>query len=104
MHPNPRRVVPIILILALAGVGWWYFTRPAVADDGALTASGTIEAVTVNISPEVSGRVTAVNASEGGAVKAGDVLVTFDTRAVDAQRAQAAAAVTAVQATARAAE
>jgi HlyD family secretion protein len=104
MHPNPKRVLPIILVLALAGFGWWYFTRPAVADTGALTASGTIEAVTVNISPEVGGRVTAVNAGEGSAVKAGDVLVTFDTRPVEAQQAQAAAAVTAVQATARAAD
>ena len=104
MHPNPRRVLPIILILALVAFGWWYFTRPATADTGALTASGTIEAVTVNISPELSGRVTAVNADEGATVKAGDVLVEFDRRPVEAQRAQAQAALTAVQATARAAE
>src|SRR6188768_1393098 len=104
MHPNPKRILPVILVLALVGVGWWYFTRPAVADNGALKASGTIEALTVNIGPEVGGRVTTVNADEGGPVTAGDVLVTFDTRTVEAQRAQAVAALTAVQATARAAE
>src|SRR5258706_7690853 len=95
MHPNPKRVLPVILVVALVGLGWWYFTRPAVADNGALTASGTIEAVTVNISPELGGRVTAVNASESGAGKAGDVLVAFDTRPLEAPRAPAAAARTA---------
>jgi membrane fusion protein YbhG len=104
MHPNPKRVLPVLLILALAGFGWWYFTRSAVADTGVLSASGTIEAVSFNISPEVGGRVTAVNGAEGGAVKAGDVLVQFDTRTPEAQRAQADAALAAVQATARAAE
>ena len=104
MHPNPKRIVPVILILALAGFGWWYFTRGAAADTGALAASGSIEAVTVNISPELAGRVTAVNAAEGATVKAGDVLVEFDTRLLESQREQAAAALTAVQGTAKAAE
>jgi HlyD family secretion protein len=104
MHPNPKRVLPVILVLALAGLGWWYFTRQAVADTGALTASGTIEAVTVNISPEVGGRVTAVRPSEGSPVKAGDFLVQLDTSPVEAQRAQASAGLAAAQAQERAAK
>ena len=55
MHPNPRRVLPVvILLLALAAAAYWYFElRPAQQSNGALTASGTIEASQVQISPEV---------------------------------------------------
>src|SRR3972149_3325954 len=100
MHPNPRRILPIVLLLlALAGAGYWYFfLRPGATDDGALAASGTIEALTVNVSPELAGRVTAVNAGEGQAVQAGQVLVQFDATLLEAQRAQAQASLKAVQA------
>ncbi len=94
MHPNPRRVLPVIVLLALAGIGYWYFFgggRPTAAN-GALSASGTIEAVQVNVNPELGGRVVAVNAAEGEAVTAGAVLVQLDTTLLEAQRAQAAAA------------
>lgn len=86
MHPNPRRVAPVILVLLLlAGGYWWFKVRLADADDGGLAASGSIEALTVNVSPELSGRVLTVTAAEGDAVTAGDVLVQFDTALVEAQ-------------------
>src|SRR5574337_943556 len=90
---NIRRVLPIILILALlGGGGWWYFTRSASAQSGPLAASGTIETTSISINPEVGGRVVAVNFKEGDVVKAGDVLIQLDTTLLEAQRAQAAAA------------
>ncbi len=105
MHPNPRRIVPVVLILLLAaGAYWWFKVRPAAADDSGLTASGTIEALTVNISPELSGRVLAVNAAEGDAVTAGDVLVQFDTALLDAQHSQARSNLAAVRANRAAAQ
>lgn len=105
MHPNPRRILPVIVVLALAGLAWWYFAgRPAAADPGALSASGTIEAVSITIGPEVGGRVTEVLVGQGDAVAAGDVLVRFDASVPTAQRAQAAAALTALQAAQSAAE
>ncbi len=105
MHPNPRRVAPIILLVVLAAAGYWYFfVRPAAAADTGLTASGTIEALTINISPEAAGRVVAVNAAEGQTVRAGEVLVQFDTSLLQAQRAQAAAGLAALQAAQRAAQ
>jgi multidrug resistance efflux pump len=89
-----------VILLALAGVGgWWYFTHPSSATTGALAASGTIETTEVNVSPEVGGRVVAVNYQEGDAVQAGDVLVQFDPSLLQAQRRQAAAALAAAQAT-----
>jgi len=98
MHPNPRRIIPIVLLLVIivAG-GWYYFNRPTAAADGSLTASGTIEVVTITISPELGGRVAAVNVAEGQAVAAGDVLVQFDTSLLEAQQAQAEAALAAAQ-------
>ena len=100
MHPNPRRVLPVILILALAGLGYWSFFGGGRATSaiGALSASGTIESIQVDIVPEFGGRVKAVNVQEGDHVRAGDVLIQFDTTLLEAQRAQAEAAVAVAQA------
>ncbi len=99
MHPNPRRILPVVLILVLAGLGYWYFFGGgrATAGDGAPSASGTIEATTINISPQLGGRVVSVNVAEGDSVNAGDVLIQFDTTLLEAQRAQAQAAVTSAE-------
>jgi len=98
MHPNPRRIVPVILVIVLGGLVWWFIiNRPAAAGTGALSASGTIEAVSINISAELAGRVVDVTVAEGQVVQAGDVLVRFDATVLTAQRAQAAAALQALQ-------
>src|SRR6185503_8155126 len=100
MHPNPRKVLPVILIIALLGLGYWYFFGGGrvTADDGSLSASGTIEAVTVNVSPELAGRVLNVNAAEGDSVQAGQVLIQFDTTLLETRRTQVQAAASAAQA------
>src|SRR5262245_11607235 len=100
MHPNPRRVLPVIILLALLGLGYWYFFGGGrvTAEDSSLSASGTIEAATVNISPELGGRVLSVAVAEGDLVQAGQVLIQFDTTLLEAQRAQATAALMAAQA------
>lgn len=105
MHPNPRRIAPIILaIIILASLAYWFFVvRPAQASDGALSASGTIEATQVRISPEIGGRVLEVLAAKGDHVAAGDVLVQLDPALLNAQRVQALAAVDVAQANADAA-
>src|SRR5690242_907596 len=96
---QPRRILPIVLILAaLCGGGYWYFTRTASAQPSGLSASGTIETTSININPEVGGRAVLVNYKEGDAVQAGDVLVAFDPTLLTAQRKQAAAALAAAQA------
>jgi HlyD family secretion protein len=98
MHPNPRRIIPVVVILlAAVAAGWFYLNRPS-ANGGALVASGAMEAVGVTISPELGGRVTAVNVVEGQAVRAGEVLVQFDARLLEAQQAQARAALDAARA------
>jgi HlyD family secretion protein len=89
-----RRIMPIILILALIGGGtyWWYTQQQTQAATG-LKGSGTIEAAQINIGPEVSGRVVLVSVEEGQLVKAGEVLFQLDDSLLKAQRAQTEAAV-----------
>ncbi len=60
---------------------------------GALTASGTITSKSVNIAPEVSGKVAEIAADEGAEVKAGDLLFRLDDELLRSQYDQADAAV-----------
>lgn len=92
--PNPRAILPVILVLALLAGGYWYFfMRPAALAAGGLTASGTVETTEISIAPETSGKILEVNVQEGDAVKAGDVLFKLDDSLLQAQRSVAAAAV-----------
>lgn len=106
MHPNPRRILPVVLVLiALIALAYWFFIlRPQQSADGTLTASGTIEVAQVQIAPELGGKVIAVFKSEGDAVKSGDTLVQLDTTLLEAQRAQAEAALEVAKANCEAAE
>lgn len=63
------------------------------AENGVLTASGTVSARQVSIAPEIGGKVREVLVEEGQPVKAGDVLFQLDDASLQAQREQAAAAV-----------
>lgn len=64
---------------------------PAILSES-LKVTGSLAPVRqVALSAEVSGRLIAVNVRAGDAVKAGDVLVTFDTETLDSQLAQARA-------------
>lgn len=85
---NKRPPIPVIVILALVVLLAGYFAIQALTDkpSSELSASGTIEAVEVTISPEIGGKVTGVSADEGMAVKAGDVLFRLDESLLQAQR------------------
>src|SRR5437867_8464000 len=58
-----------------------------------LTASGTLEARTVNVGSLVGGRVTRTLVDEGAHVAAGQVLVTLETETIDRQIAEQRAAI-----------
>lgn len=94
MHGRRRIMAPIVLVVVLTAAGvTWYLNQPGAAPDGSLTASGTIEATTVVISPEIAGRATEVTVAEGDTAAEGDVLVRLDPGLLDAQQGQADAAV-----------
>ena len=99
---KPQQLAPLLLVLLLAAGGWWWYSSPPAAA-GALTATGTIEAVEVVVAAEVSGRVSTVSAAEGDIVAKGQPLLTLDDALLKAQRAQAAAAAAAAQSSAAAA-
>ncbi len=92
-----KRLIPVVLILVLAGAAYLWTTRASAHSD-ALTASGTIETTDVVISPEAGGRVLEVAAKEGDTVQAGQVVIRLDDSMLKAQLAQAQQSVTAAQA------
>lgn len=99
MHPDPRRIVPVILLVIVAIAAIWYLRNAsAQGENGAVTASGTIEATEVKLASETGGRVDDVLAAEGESVSAGEVLVRFDAQLLEAQLAQAEAALTQAEA------
>lgn len=69
-----------------------------------ITASGTISADSIQISPEVSGKVVEIFASEGQKVSLGDPLFRIDDEILKAQYDQASAAVSLADASIKAAE
>jgi len=77
---NRRPPIPVIIILILLIAAAIYFGLRSVGneDNGQLKASGTIESVTVNVSPEMAGKVVEVFAEEGQSVKADDALLRLD--------------------------
>ena len=99
MH-SKRAMIPVVLLvlLVVGGGGWfiWQQTRPV--EDNTLKGSGTVEAVEVNVSPEVSGRVVEVLVEQGQAVQVGDVLFRLDGTLLDAQVRQAETALEAAKA------
>ncbi len=89
--PMPVRILlAVIAIGALAYVGYRTLNDSVSAG---LTASGSIEATIVNISPELAGKVLAVDVEEGSIVESNDPLLHLDPNLLASQRAVAAAQV-----------
>jgi HlyD family secretion protein len=102
-----KRMVWATVVLALAFVGYWFYTKqqtaastityetvPATIADVTVTvsATGTIQPLTqVDIGSEASGVVREVLVDENASVKQGDVLATLDTTRLEAQRTRATA-------------
>jgi multidrug resistance efflux pump len=89
-HKLPR---PAIAVIALAVIAALYFGLANLNGNGngELTASGSIEATIVNVSPELAGRILAVDVDEGTLVKTNDPLLHLDPSLLTAQRTVASA-------------
>ena len=87
-----RPPIPVIVMLILIVLVGGYFGIRALLNKSstALTASGTIEAVEVTISPEIGGKIVDVSVDEGASVRTGDVLFRLDDTLPQAQRTVAA--------------
>ena len=82
-----RKTAALILI-ALAGLAC-----SSKAAKGVITASGTIEAIEVDVASKVTGQILELAVDEGARVKAGDLLATVDHATADIQLRQAEAGV-----------
>jgi multidrug efflux pump subunit AcrA (membrane-fusion protein) len=103
-HKRPPIPVIIILVLAVLVGGYFGIHALLVKGDGALSASGTIEAVNVTLSPEIGGKIVEVDVDEGDMVQAGDPLFRLDDSLLQAQRAVAAASLDLATAAAKTAD
>ena len=102
-HKLPR---PVIAIVVLAVIAALYFGLANLKGNGngELTASGSIEATIVNISPELAGKVLGVDVEEGTLVTTNAPLLHLDPSLLTAQRAVAAANLEAAKAGAQTAQ
>ncbi len=91
MHKPPLAARIVVILLVLSALGYYAFRSLTPQENGALKASGVIEAVTVNIAPELAGRVKEVFVEEGQTVQEGDPLLSLDDSLLTAQRAVASA-------------
>ena len=80
-----RIVIPIVLLLVAAGIYWLVVSQREDQQD-VFSVSGTIEAVSSSISPEIGGKVTAILVLEGDSVKVGDRLFLIDDNLLKAQQ------------------
>src|SRR6185369_3398646 len=83
----------VMIVVFVAAAVYFGFRVASNKDDGKLRASGTIEAVEVNVSPETSGKVKEVLIDEGQTVSTGDALLNLDDSLLVAQKAVASAQV-----------
>lgn len=96
---SPKKIVVPVVLLAAAGAAVWYYTsrRPEKAD-GALVASGTVEATDAQLGFQAPGRIVSLAPREGDRVTAGQELARLDRAELEARRAQSEAQVEAAQA------
>src|ERR1700675_4288381 len=81
-------VVVIVLFSAAVGSPRWFHGR----NDSTVEGSGTVEARYIRVGSKIGGRIDKVLVREGDSVKAGQVLVTFDDKELQAALGQSRAA------------
>lgn len=88
-HKRPPISAIALIVVVIAFSAYFIVTQSAQDKNGSLTASGTIEAIQVNIAPELAGKVTEVLVDEGQSVSTNDPLLRLDPSLLTAQRAVA---------------
>ncbi len=71
---NIRRIVPILVLVALVALAVYYLVLPALTGDAGFTVSGTIEATETRLGSIQGGRVEGVAVSEGDQVQEGQIV------------------------------
>jgi HlyD family secretion protein len=81
------------LVVILAGGGYYAWQKFGESDHplGITSGNGRIEAIEIDVSTKIPGRIREILVNEGDFVTAGQVLARMDTDQLEAQRRQAAA-------------
>jgi HlyD family secretion protein len=99
---SPKKIVIPIVLLAAAGTAAWFYassrTSRKTETDGALVASGTVEATDAQLGFQAPGRVVSIVPREGDRVTAGQELARLERSELEARREQSEAQVQAARA------
>ena len=90
--PKLRYVLLIVALAALVAA-FLYVQMPDAIPEGLIQANGRIEGDPITVASKVAGKIATIEAREGDAVKAGQLLVRLDGAQLRARVDQAAAAV-----------
>lgn len=74
-----KKILILLVILALIGAGWYFYTHRRVKINE-LTLFGNVEIRQVDLSFQVSGKIEKLLKEEGDAVKAGELVALMDAR------------------------
>lgn len=82
-----KRILIVVLLLVVASA-WYLYSRNQAVNNSDLRVSGTVEAESISMAAELSGRIVEVLFDEGQFVKAGDELFRLDDSLLQSQRAR----------------
>lgn len=97
MKKSVGLIILIVIVAAVGGIAYYAWTQQSVKN-GKLTASGTIEAIEVEISAQTAARIKTVAVSEGDNMRRGQLVARLDYALLADQVKQAKAGVTAARA------
>jgi multidrug resistance efflux pump len=80
-----KKLLPLIVLLALGGAGYYFYTRPPVA----LVLTGIVTTNDVVVSPQISGQIGQLMVAEGDSVKADQLIAVITPDELRAERAYA---------------
>lgn len=92
---NRKRLIPVAILIAVILIGYYLYSNgllPSSSQANSNAVSGFIEGEEITIAPEIGGRIQDIAVDEGGRVTAGQEIVHLDHSLLDAQLAQAQAA------------
>lgn len=92
------RLVPLLLIVILMGAFAYWRVAWRAQNGSKVSASGTIEAVEMDVSTRVAGRIAILGVDEGDAVKKGQVIAVLDAPELKARVTQTQGAMVSAEA------
>lgn len=81
----------LVVVILLIGAAYWKLQDDGATPDGFAKGNGRIEAVSIDVSSKVAGRISKMLVKEGDVVEAGQPLAEFDSRQLQVALVQAQA-------------